>query len=45
MFRDPLWEVFSNALLWYFAGLVVYFNRTIQPETEKIDVDLQVEGK
>jgi O-antigen ligase len=32
MFRDPLWEVFSNGLLWYFAGLVVCFNRLLDPQ-------------
>ena len=31
MFRDPLWDVFSNAMLWSLAGLVVCFNRLLEP--------------
>lgn len=31
MFRDPLWDVFSNAMLWSLAGLVVAYNRLLQP--------------
>ena len=32
MFRDPLWDVFSNAMLWSLAGLVVCFNRLLEPQ-------------
>jgi O-antigen ligase len=32
MFRDPLWHVFSNAMLWTFAGLIVCFNRLLEPQ-------------
>ncbi|MBN1942309.1 MAG: O-antigen ligase family protein [Phycisphaerae bacterium] len=32
MFRDPLWDAFSNALLWSLAGLVVCFNRLLEPQ-------------
>jgi O-antigen ligase len=31
MFRDPLWDVFSNAMLWSFTGLMVAYNRLLQP--------------
>ena len=31
MFRDPLWDVFSNAMLWSLAGLVVCYNRLLEP--------------
>ncbi len=32
MFRDPLWDVFSNAMLWSLAGLIVCFNRLLEPQ-------------
>ena len=32
MFRDPLWDVFSNAMLWSLAGFVVCFNRLLEPQ-------------
>jgi O-antigen ligase len=32
MFRDPLWDVFTNAMLWSLAGLVVGFNRLLDPQ-------------
>lgn len=32
MFRNPLWHPFSNAMLWSFAGLVVCFNRLLEPQ-------------
>ena len=32
MFRDPLWDVFSNAMLWSLAGFVVCFNRLLGPK-------------
>ncbi|MBN1555192.1 MAG: O-antigen ligase family protein [Phycisphaerae bacterium] len=32
MFRDPLWDVFTNALLWSLAGIVVCFNRLLEPQ-------------
>jgi len=31
MFRDPLWDVFSNGLLWCTAALVVCCNRRLEP--------------
>ena len=31
MFRDPLWDVFSNGMLWCLAGLVVGYNAIVQP--------------
>jgi len=31
MFRDTLWDVFANALFWSFTGLVVGFNRWLEP--------------
>jgi hypothetical protein len=31
MFRDPLWDVFTNALFWALAGLVVGLNRLLEP--------------
>ncbi|NBB95367.1 MAG: hypothetical protein GVY16_06460 [Planctomycetes bacterium] len=38
MFRDPLWHVFSNAMLWSFAGLVVCFNRLLEPQSLDLPV-------
>lgn len=32
MFRDPLWHPFNNAMFWSFAGLVVCFNRLLDPQ-------------
>jgi O-antigen ligase len=32
MFRDPLWDVFTNAMLWSLAGVVVCFNRLLEPQ-------------
>jgi O-antigen ligase len=32
MFRDPLWHVFNNAMFWSFSGLVVCFNRLLEPQ-------------
>ncbi len=40
MFRDPLWDVFTNAMLWSLAGLVVCFNRMLEPQP----LDLPVVG-
>lgn len=31
MFRDPLWDAFSNALLWSVTGLMVAYNRLLEP--------------
>ncbi|MCK5114063.1 MAG: O-antigen ligase family protein [Phycisphaerae bacterium] len=31
MFRDPLWDPFSNGLLWCFAAIVVCLNRLLDP--------------
>ena len=31
MFRDPLWDVFTNGLLWSIAGLIVCCNRMLEP--------------
>lgn len=31
-FRDPLWDPFSNALLWSFAALIVCLNRQLEPQ-------------
>ena len=31
MFRDPLWDVFANGLLWSIAGLMVCCNRMLEP--------------
>jgi len=32
-FRDPLWDVFSNGLFWSLAGLVVGYNRLLEPHS------------
>ncbi len=36
MFRDTFWEIPSCVLLWSMAGLVVGFNRLLEPH----DIDL-----
>ncbi len=33
MFRDTLWDVFVNGLFWSMAGLIVGFNRLLDPQT------------
>ncbi|MBS3733550.1 MAG: O-antigen ligase family protein [Phycisphaerae bacterium] len=32
MFRDTLWDVFANGLFWSLAGLVVAYNRLLEPQ-------------
>jgi O-antigen ligase len=39
-FRDPLWDPFSNALLWSFAALIVCLNRQLEPQP----LDLPIVG-
>ena len=31
MFRDTFWDVFANGLFWSLAGLVVAYNRLLEP--------------
>lgn len=38
MFRDPLWDVFTNAMLWSLAGLVVCFNRLLEPPLRDLPI-------
>ncbi len=33
MFRDTLWDVFVNGLFWSLAGMIVGFNRLLEPQT------------
>jgi len=40
MFRDPLWDVFTNALFWSLAALIVGFNRLLEP----VSIDESVVG-
>jgi len=40
MFRDTLWDVFANALFWSLAGLVVGYNRLLEPHPLDLPVSL-----
>lgn len=42
MFRDPLWDVFTNAMLWSLAGVVVCFNRLLEPQP--LDLPITASG-
>ncbi len=37
-FVDPLWEPFGNGLFWAMAGLLVGFNRLLEPAKPDLDV-------
>lgn len=42
MFRDPLWDPFSNGLLWCFAAVVVCLNRLLDPSPLELPLTAQV---